>query len=200
MRILIVSDSHGYGLADALEKEDSSIKVRVVSVGSVMKDVWAEYVAQRDDLQGFRPDHVFLHFGHNDLMWHPHHNRSPKHPSIVFSLLMGYEMRLREDFPDRKVWVSNPFPRAVGPRMTHGEKLMYNKMVYDLGRSMKAVFPERGIHYRLNSGLWFRPSEGREHTVYLRPDGIHLSVMGCRKVAAGWLELIRDELPEDVRV
>jgi lysophospholipase L1-like esterase len=193
MKILVVADSHGYGLAAGLRSEDASVEVKVVSVGSVMKDVWSEYLTQKDTLQEFGPDHVFMHVGHNDLQWHPRHNRAPKHPSLVLSLIMGYELRLREDFPGRRVWISNPFPRAVSPHMTFLEKTSYNKTIFELGRVMRAEFPDRGIDFRLNTGLWFRPSEGREHPIYLQPDGIHLSKMGCAKVAAGWLKPIVDE-------
>ena len=199
MRVLIIADSHGYGIAAGMVKENDSVVVKVVSVGSIMSDVWSEYLTQRDMLQDFRPDHVYLHVGHNDLMWHPRHNRSPKHPKLVLSIIMGYEMRLREDFPGRRVWVSNPFPRSVSPPMTLSQKTDYNKMIFEMGSTMKAEFPARGIDFRLNTGLWFRPSQGREHPIYLRPDGIHLSIMGCTKVAVGWLKPITDETHHGVK-
>jgi lysophospholipase L1-like esterase len=194
MRVVIIADSHGYGIAKAMVRQDETLEVRTVSVGSVMKNVWSEYLAMREQLQDFRPEQVYLHVGHNDIVRHHRHNPSPKHPDVVIALIMGYELQLRSDFPGSQVWVSNLMPRSVSPSMDLDQKRGYNQMVYAIGNTMRAIFPARGIRYRLNSDLWFRPSEGREHAVLLRPDGLHLSAVGCDKVAAGWLKPTSTEL------
>jgi lysophospholipase L1-like esterase len=188
MRILIISDSHGYGLAGALVRLDSEIQVRTVSVSSTMDRVWLQYQEELSDLQAFRPEYVCMHMGHNDVVWHAHHNTQPKHPMVVQSLVMGYQGQVQRDFPGSQVWVSCLFPRIIGPKMDQRRMADYNRMVYQYGSDMRETFPPRGIKYFLNSSLWFSPGQGRVHGVFLRSDGLHLSHVGSDAVAKQWLE------------
>jgi hypothetical protein len=151
MKILVIADSHGYGLAEALVRIGDDIEVKTVSVGSTMVNVWEQYKEELYDLQSYRPDHVCVHFGHNDIVWHARHNVSPKEPELVMSLVMGYRLMIQEDFPVSTIWISCLFPRTVGPRMDHRRVSAYNRIVYDFGCAMREVFPPPGnqVHAQL---------------------------------------------------
>jgi hypothetical protein len=56
IKIFILSDSHGYGVCEALMRLDSTAIVRTVSVGSTTRYVWSEYQEQRASIQSFSPD------------------------------------------------------------------------------------------------------------------------------------------------
>ena len=120
-----------------------------------------------------QPEGIFMHFGHNDLMWHHRHNQAPKHPMEVLSLVMGYVKQIEEDFPSSSVYVSNLFPRTVGPNLTSEMRSEYYQMVYQYGRMIRDVFPTKGIRFTMISCLWYAPSQGREHPVFFRKDGLH---------------------------
>jgi hypothetical protein len=141
MKILIISDSHGYGLSGALSRLGNDIEVKTVSVSSIMENVWKLYQEELYDLQAYRPDQICLHMGHNDVVWHAHHNPQPKHPKLVQGLVMGYQVRVQQDFPVSEVWVSCLFPRTVGPKMDQKRVDEYNHMVYQYGCEMRETFP-----------------------------------------------------------
>jgi lysophospholipase L1-like esterase len=190
MRIIIVSDSHGFGLGDALMRQDGTVDVMTIAVGSSSQNIWKKFREETRRIREFGPHVFFVHLGHNDLVWHERHNQCPKHPLEIFSLVKGYHKRLNEEYPDTRIIISNMFPRTVGPGMSPGRKERYNLMVFEYGQMMKDQLRPAGIEYVLNRGLWFLPSQGREHPMFFREDGLHLSKIGKDFVANGWLKAL----------
>ena len=104
--------------------------------------------------------------------------------------MLGHMKEIEEDFPWSKVFVSVPFPISEGPLMDGVRKTAYNLMIFGYGAMIKTVYPSRGTNYVMNRCMWFIPSEGRQQSVFFRPDGLHLNRLGCDAVAAGWLRQI----------
>jgi lysophospholipase L1-like esterase len=194
MKYLVIADSHGYGIASAMERLRKDVTVKTVTVGSTARHVWQQYLEERENLVAYGPDEVFVHMGHNDAVWHVRHNLKPKHPMEILSILLGYVRHLEEDFPGKRIWLSNMFPRVDGPKMAGPDRVDYNLMVYQYGLMMRDVLSTRGVRFVLNRSLWYCPSRGIAHGVYFRSDGLHLSAVGAEAVAEQWLKITHPPL------
>jgi lysophospholipase L1-like esterase len=195
MRIVLITDSHGQGMGEEMAKVDDTLEVLTVSVGARSSLVWRKVEEDSARIWNFWPEVIVVHLGHNDVVWHPVHNTEPLHPQEVFSLMLEKLQRLKEEYPECRIIMSNLFPRTVGPHFPDARKRMYNAMVYQFGNTMREHLPGRGIDFVLNGVLWFKPSEAREHAVYLRADGLHLSLLGRSAVASSWVRAIQRGRP-----
>ena len=191
MRVILITDSHGKGMGQEMTKIDNDLEIMTISVGEKSSIVWSQVEAESDDIWKFWPEVFLIHLGHNDVVWNPKHNRQPLHPQEVFSLLLGKVQKLRDEYPGCRILVSNMFPRTVGPYFPMDRKGRYNMMVYQYGKTMREQLPSLGIEVILNGILWFKPSQGREYPIFLKPDGLHLSDVGKNFVAGRWVQALR---------
>jgi hypothetical protein len=139
MRLLIVSDSHGRGLEAIIQRDYKDWNVMTVWVGAQLEYVRSKYYDQMQEVYEFNPTYVILHVGHNDIMYHPHHNDSPQHIKYYFPEVIEFLQLLQGYHPLTKVFYSTIFPRCEGYDMTAVEKRNYNVLAGRFGVQAKST-------------------------------------------------------------
>ena len=192
MRVLLLTDSHGRGMAEGMRAIDSTLEIRSVMCGSQSHVVWDRYQQRLEEVKMFRPEGAIVHLGHNDLTYHPVHNVHPRYSFEVLPEIIGYLSRMERDFPTCKIIYSTVFPRSEGPYLDAETIKSYNiYTVYNYGKMVQDKFSVMGRRYTLNTGLWFSPREGRHHPVFFASGGLHLSLIGRDVVAEGWVKALK---------
>ena len=113
MRVLIISDSHGRGMAQYLES-DYQWFTRTVLVARTTTLVRDEYRNRLPGLQDFYPDAILIHVGHNDVERHPTHNPHPMVSLLAFTEIVRFMGEIEKDFPYSRIIYSSLFPRTTG--------------------------------------------------------------------------------------
>jgi lysophospholipase L1-like esterase len=123
MRLLIVSDSHGRELSKVFAKDYPDCIVKIMLVGSTTDQVRDNYVRRQREAISFMPDNIILHVGHNDVVYHPYHNTSPRHIKDYFPDVMSFLRLLRERHAGSKLYYSTMLPRGVGRMLSEEQKI-----------------------------------------------------------------------------
>jgi hypothetical protein len=182
MRLLVLSDSHGKGMDQIIEKLDPTWEVVLVRVRKSSAILYV-YDIRMEEVKKFKLDRCLFHMGHNDISYHLVLNRAPQKIEEFMSLMLSFMKKVQEDLPDCLLVYSSLFPHTVGPRMSYEEHLAYNTKAVAFGEMVKEVMPPLGFGYVLKQSLWFSVPEGREHPVFFARDGLHLNALGKDFVA-----------------
>ena len=83
MRILLLTDSHGQGMKEAILRIEPTWDLKVISHGAVSSTVWARYLERKAEVVQFQPEGAVVHLGHNDLQYHPVYNLEPQSKIVV---------------------------------------------------------------------------------------------------------------------
>jgi hypothetical protein len=144
-------------------------------------------MAHLTELKDFEPEAIVLHVGHNDLVHHHFHNPHPMQMQDFFPFAMKFVDYLQDHFPSCRVVYSSLFPRTLGPYMGQSLKIEYNKMAAKYGEMVESACTNQGKRFTLNKTLWYSFSDGIEHPVYFKPDGLHLNHIGKEVVVVEWM-------------
>jgi lysophospholipase L1-like esterase len=188
MRLLLVTDSHGFGMASVIHGIDKEWVVMTVRVSSQIGEVRDRYLQRLAEVRQFGPQKILLHVGHNDLNYHPFHNLDPDHVKELFPHVLSFVTLLRINHPMSRVYFSSVFPRSTGPRMNEVQKISYNKLASRFGVLTQSTCKKEGIDFTLNGVLWLSVRKARENPNYFLGDGLHLSAPGQEVVARDWMK------------
>jgi hypothetical protein len=190
MRLVIVSDSHGRGLEAIIHRDYKDWRVMTVWVGAQLEYVRSKYYDQMQEVYEFNPTHAILHVGHNDIMYHPQHNESPKHIKYYFPEVIEFLQLLQGYHPLTKVYFSTIFPRCEGSEMTSVEKRSYNVLAGRFGVRAKSSCIREGVGFIQNSCLWKSLRQCEEAADMISGGGLHLSKLGQTNLVKEWIETI----------
>jgi hypothetical protein len=186
--VLVLSDSHGRGLFPSFDYYVPDWEVWELSLGRPTQELRELYHETICELLEYAPDLVYLHSGHNDISYHPVHNRSPQQPLACLERILSFLDLLADKHPYSGIYFSTIFPRAVGPGFDAQRKDDYNRMAADLQGVLSTVFDTEGRKYCLNSGLGRDLEAGEEMTNMFNEGGLHLNETGKRSVVRGWVQ------------
>jgi lysophospholipase L1-like esterase len=187
MRLLLVTDSHGIGMAKMIHGLNKDWIVMTVRVSSQTEAVRERYVQRLAEIHQFGPQKILLHVGHNDLNFHPYYNQDPQHVKELFPFILSFVYLLKANHPMAGVWYSSVFPRSTGPRMSEDQKISYNKLASRFGVLTQSTCRKENIEFTLNGVLWLSVRKARENPDFFLEDGLHLSVSGQKAVARDWM-------------
>jgi hypothetical protein len=190
MRLLIVSDSHGRGVEDIVRRDNKDWSVMTVWVGAQLEHVKAKHYAQMQEIYEFNPAYAILHVGHNDIMYHPQHNDSPKHIKYYFPEVVEFLQLLQGNHPLTKVFYSTIFPRSEGYDLSVVEKRNYNVLAGRFGVRAKSTCLREGVGFIQNSCLWTSLRQCEESSEMISSGGLHLSKAGQTNLVKEWLGTI----------
>jgi lysophospholipase L1-like esterase len=190
MRLLLVTDSHGIGMASMIHGLDKDWVVMTVRVSSQTEAVRDRYLQWLAEIRQFGPHRILLHVGHNDLNFHPYHNQDPQHVKELFPFILSFISLLKTNHPMASVWYSSVFPRSTGSRMNEDQKVSYNKLASRFGVLTQSTCRRERIDFTLNGVLWLSVSKAKENPDFFLEDGLHLSVSGQEVVARDWMKKI----------
>jgi hypothetical protein len=130
MRLLIVTDSHGYGMQSAME----GIEVYPVVLGRTSAEIRGKYRQESAAIRHFDPSIILFHMGHNDVLRHPVCNTHPLFITSVYHMQLELVQECLTDYPAAKMVVSSMLPRVAGPRFTADEAKKYNRIAKRYGQ------------------------------------------------------------------
>ena len=188
MRILIVSDSHGRELSKAFEKDYPSCIVKIMLVGSTTDKVRENYVRRQREAISFMPDNIILHVGHNDVVYHPFHNTSPRHIKEYFPDVVSFLRLLRERHTESKIYYSTMLPRGEGRMLSEAKKIQYNTLAARFGVLAQSTCRREGFVFLLNACLWQSVRQKIENPDIFDVGGLHLHETGKKMMVKGWMD------------
>ena len=188
MRLLLVADSHGHGMASVIHRLDSAWMVMTVRVSGQTQEVRDRYIERLPEVRQFNPEAVILHVGHNNLSYHSYYNPDPDHVKEFFPSILEFVALLQGNHPSAIVIYSSVFPRSTGPRLTDGERHSYNKVASRYGCLTQSTCRQNGINFVLNGALWRSVRQAKENPTYFLEDGLHLRNSGQEIVARDWMQ------------
>jgi lysophospholipase L1-like esterase len=193
MRVLIISDSHGYDMGAAMQAIRKEWIVHSICLGRSSEAVRLCYLSQFQETVEFRPEAVILHIGHNNLWYHHVHNTQPQNIKDYFPFVLSFISLLKGHHPSARIIYSSIYPRSVGPYMNDSERASYNRLAYRYGVLVQSTCKREGISFMLNGTLWISVRKGNENSSYFLSGGLHLNTLGKKAVAEGWIEGVEED-------
>jgi lysophospholipase L1-like esterase len=188
MRVLVISDSHGKKLKNILEELKPGWLFMTLPIGGKTSEIRQNYLNHQVSITHFRPDVIVLHAGHNDLMAHPVHNKSPTFIKQYFPHLLAFVALVRGHFPTSNFYLSGLFPRKSSRRMTSDEALKYNKLARRFNEMVRSASKSIGFRRLLNCFLWGSVRQAIVDPQFLDEDGLHLNAVGRKALCVDWLK------------
>jgi lysophospholipase L1-like esterase len=188
MKLLIVADSHGRGMATVIHGLNKEWIVMTVFVGGQTEAVRDRYLDRLTEIRQFDPSRIILHVGHNDLNFHPRYNQDPQFVKELFPVVLGFIHLLQANHPAARIHYSSIFPRTIGPHMNEVSRKSYNKLASRYGCLTQSTCRKEGHRFMLNGALWISVRQARENSDYFLEDGLHLSADGQKVVARDWIK------------
>ena len=188
MRLLIVSDSHGRELIKAFATDYPTCTVRIMLVGSTTDVVRENYARRQQEAISFMPDNIILHVGHNDVVYHPFHNTSPRHIKEFFPDVVSFLRLLRERHAESKIFYSTMLPRGVGRMFSETKRIQYNTLAARFGVLAQSTCRREGFGFLLNSCMWQSVRQKIGKTDIFEVGGLHLHEGGKKMLVKGWMD------------
>jgi lysophospholipase L1-like esterase len=197
-KIMILGDSHCRGMDEALKICDPSIHTLAIIHPRGTRAITARYRSAVSCVYDFTPEYIFIHCGHNDLVFHSSLNPSPINSEDTRTHTIDLALLLQRNHPDAKIIISALFPRTFTYKSTllQEEVSAFNRLAKRHGqrlRSQASMLPIP-ILVALNMPLWRRISKSEETAKLFLPDGLHINNDGKKALAGAWLSNITTPL------
>jgi lysophospholipase L1-like esterase len=175
-----------------MESIDSGIRVMTVRKGRKIPSIRGLYRDKLRSIRRFRPDVVYIHVGHNDLV--PHTLLNPR-PLFITSILHQVRELVQEvsvTLPGVYIVVSSILPRVSGDGFSSAAVGRYNRLAKRFGEMVRSASRGPGAFFlsTVNRTMWGRIARYEPLTGYHKDDGLHLNAAGRRRLAFGWLKLL----------
>jgi hypothetical protein len=188
MSALILSDSHGRGMADVFEYYIPEWEIMELSLGRPTVQLRHCYMDNIVEIFEFAPQVIYLHAGHNDVSFHLQHNPFPQQPLTCLENVLSFFDLLNDQHPYSDVFYSSLFPRAVGPAFSAEKKRNYYQVAAEFQDLVMRVGELERRKVCLNKCLWIDAESGLERPEYFNVGGLHLSCAGKKAVVREWIQ------------
>jgi lysophospholipase L1-like esterase len=191
-RILILGDSHTREMNIAFKKFLPSCLTFIITVPSGLNAIISKYRSILHHVTIFNPSVVIIHAGHNDIVFHHHHNPHPRNPRTVTDEILQLVDELCSNHPAIRPFISSIFPRTYTARsyLPEQEITPYNKKIKRHGQHLLSITEDTITTTLLNMCLWHRISSACEDPEPFDEDGLHLTKKGKLTVVHEWLSTI----------
>ena len=190
--ILILGDSHTRDMNTAFKKILPSCLTFIITVPAGLNAIIYKYRSMLHHVVTFNPSIVIIHAGHNDIVFHHHHNPHPRNPRTVTDEILQLVDELCTNHPTIQPFISSIFPRTFTARsyLPEPEIIPYNKKIKRHGQHLLSITEDTAITTLLNMCLWHRISSAIENSEPFDEDGLHLTKEGKLAVVQEWLSII----------
>jgi lysophospholipase L1-like esterase len=190
LRILIVGDSHCRGMDNAIKTGRTQIQTFSVIFPRGTRAISGRYLSTLSHIRLFDPEIIFLHCGHNDLVYHASLNSFPINSQETRRLTLEFVQLLQQNHPLSKVIISALLPRTYkdNSSLQQDEVISFNKLVKRHGQRLRAEAANLNstITVTLNNPIWKHISKSEEMSNLYLPDGLHLTNEGKLSITASW--------------
>ena len=125
MRLLLLADSHGKEMRPVISGQarllDPPLCIEQYHVvrGRSIEIIRGDFRRQLAEIVAFRPDHVLVHAGHNNMVQHNVFNRNPLFITAVVHMLLELVVEVRATFPVAKIFISTLYGSQVFREVCH---------------------------------------------------------------------------------
>jgi hypothetical protein len=139
-KIMILGDSHCRGMDEALKSHDDSIHTLAIILPRGTEAIAEKYLSSYTCANIFNPDIIFLHCGHNDLVYHSSLNPHPINSEDTREHTITLASLLQRNHPNAKVFISALFPRTHTNKSTllKEEVAAFNRLAKRHGQRLHA--------------------------------------------------------------
>jgi lysophospholipase L1-like esterase len=198
-KIMILGDSHCRGMDEALKTCDPSIHTLAIIHARGTRAIAGRYQSAVSCATAFTPDYIFVHCGHNDLVFHSSLNPVPINSEDSRTHTIDLALLLQRNHPDAKIIISALFPRTFTRKSTlfKDEVAAFNRLAKRHGQRLRSQASRLPIPIMvaLNMPLWRRISKSEETAKHFLPDGLHINNDGKKTLAGAWLRDITPPIP-----
>jgi hypothetical protein len=180
MKLLLVSDSHGYEMQRILPTMMEGMDVFPVILGRGIAPIRGLYRELLQEVYYFDPELILMHMGHNDVTTHRVHNTNPLFVTAVFHMLREFAQEITANFPEARLIISSMLPRTAGSYFSDAEALSYNKIAKRYGQMLLQEArsdEETATRFvpSLNRNVWGRISKSEAKASLFDNGGLHLT-------------------------
>ena len=195
-RLLIVCDSHTREIHLAINKIMPSCRTFTVSVGRDLDKIILKYHVLFHHIKRFRPTHLIIHAGHNDIVRHHIYNLNPLNPRVFTRDMLHFINEIIADHPTIKPYTSSIFPRTYTDHsyLSPTDVVSYNRKCKRHGEHLVTTTRNTNTHVLLNNCLWLHINSSVENSTPFDHDGLHLTKDGQLTVAKEWLSCLFPDL------
>ena len=190
-KIAVLGDSHCRGMADALKLNNKDIQTLSIIHPRGTLAISAKYQTTSHIVYTFDPDFIYIHCGHNDLVYHPSLNQTPINSQDSRTHTISLAQLIQRNHPRSKVIISALFPRTFTFKspLDEEEVAAFNRLAKRHGQRLRAEASQlpTPIQVSLNNPIWNRISRAEEKSQMFLKDGLHLTDNGKLAIAAAWL-------------
>jgi hypothetical protein len=193
MRLLLITDSHGYEMEWELKAIRGSLDVFPMVLGRRTSRIRGKYRDELQEVINFDPQLVIMHMGHNDIVPHRIHNPRPLFVTAAFHQMMELAHEVSVNFPRAQMIISAMLPRGDGNGFTIEDARKYNRIARRFGQMLvKESYSDHPPIFMpvLNSNLWANVSQGVAERAMFDHGGLHLNTDGKSILANEWLDAI----------
>jgi lysophospholipase L1-like esterase len=192
MRVLLISDSHGHGLAREMETLEHGLRVMTIRKGRKIPAIRGMYRDKLRSIRRFHPEVVYIHVGHNDLV--PHTLLNPR-PLFITSILHQVRELVQEvaaTLPGVYIVVSSILPRVTGGEFSSEAVGRYNRLAKRFGEMVRSASRGAGAFFLsiVNRIMWGRIARYEPLSGFHKRDGLHLNREGRKRMVRGWMSLL----------
>lgn len=200
MRILLVSSSHGRGMASRMRalgpEYGTSIEVyECWHSGWTISEIRDKVEREISSIKTYSPRVCIAHLSHNDLARHHIKNVTPIWPKETISKLWDLALYLQYSLRDSVVIMSVPWPRVSSKYNSEAFVAEYNgtanQMLGHMRTKARRTIERNGFELRVLSTpeLWLSSSQLLGAREYFEvKDGLHLNATGKVIIARKWVE------------
>jgi lysophospholipase L1-like esterase len=190
--IVILSDSQGREMDDAIKSVNTAVHTLAIIHPRGTAAISSKYQSCIHIVRSFRPDFIFLHCGHNDLVYHPHFNTNPINSQETRNHTLTLAQLLQANHPNTTILISALLPRSFkrNSSLTQDEVGAFNRLAKRHGQRLRAEASRLPVPIKvcLNMPIWNRISKAEETSDFFLQDGLHLTEIAKRAIATAWLK------------
>jgi lysophospholipase L1-like esterase len=179
---------------ESLKKGRPHIKTYSVIYPRGTTAIGARYTSMLSSIRAFDPDVIYLHAGHNDLVFHPTHNENPINSEEIRSLNIDLAILIQHNHPRAKIIISSLYPRTFTDSsiLTEKEVGAFNRLAKRHGQRLRKEAGKKAptILVAMNMPLWKHISISQEQSSHYMPDGLHIKKDGKLALANAWYKMI----------
>ena len=199
MQLILIGDSHCRDLARPFQINFPSHRCYNIKVGGQMDAIMDKYRYKITTITNLNPDYIIIHMGHNNIVHHPIHNRSPQMAKQVAENNIEFANEIRLNHPNATTYVSTIFPRSFTSSSAISLPAVkdYNNIAKRHGKRIRSLADATGLKSFINNISWHKISIAKEDSTMYQADGLHLNPTGCKKILIAWMKILSLYTPDD---
>jgi lysophospholipase L1-like esterase len=189
-KLLVIGDYFLKRCENIMKTRYQQVDFKIIAIGDKTEEIIALYNSERQSAQDFRPTHIILHEGHNEMAFHPTKNPLPEISRDVVANSISFGLILQLHHPQAEVMISATFPRCHKKYsiLSKAGVVDFNTKMKRHGQRIRTMAERNHLGYILNNFSWGKISQCLEKPDYYLEDGFHFNSTGMHAQAKEWLQ------------